>query len=140
MSAEQKDGEEINPDPEDEEAGAESVELDYLAGIDNREPAVHGKDGAWAGPAIPEPPIPESPLHLCPNCNYNLTGLTCHRCPECGQHFTLAEARLHAYKTTPDGPQEGWVSDLKHLGGCLWPLLLISLLLAWVAFRIIAKL
>ncbi len=25
----------------------------------------------------------------CPNCGYNLTGLTACRCPECGKQFTL---------------------------------------------------
>ncbi len=28
---------------------------------------------------------------VCPNCGYNLTGLTTPRCPECGKQFTLDE-------------------------------------------------
>lgn len=38
-------------------------------------------------------PVPEEPLHLCPTCDYNLTGLTARRCPECGEPFTLPDAR-----------------------------------------------
>lgn len=41
-------------------------------------------------------PVPEKPPHACPNCDYNLTGLTSRRCPECGEEFTLHEARLRA--------------------------------------------
>jgi hypothetical protein len=40
-------------------------------------------------------------LH-CPNCDYNLTGLTENRCPECGSEFDLDELRDIAYpKATP---------------------------------------
>lgn len=38
-------------------------------------------------------PVPAVPLHLCPSCDYNLTGLTARRCPECGEPFTLPDAR-----------------------------------------------
>lgn len=38
--------------------------------------------------------IPERPAHVCPNCDYNLTGLTSRRCPECGEEFSLIEARM----------------------------------------------
>jgi hypothetical protein len=38
-------------------------------------------------------PVPAEPLHLCPTCDYNLTGLTARRCPECGEPFTMADAR-----------------------------------------------
>ncbi len=39
------------------------------------------------------PPVPSHPAHACPNCDYNLTGLTRRRCPECGEPFTLSDAR-----------------------------------------------
>jgi hypothetical protein len=45
-------------------------------------------------------PIPERPLHLCPYCEYNLTGLTRWRCPECGEFFTLAEARAAGFSAS----------------------------------------
>lgn len=38
-------------------------------------------------------PVPAEPLHLCPTCDYILTGLTARRCPECGEPFTMADAR-----------------------------------------------
>jgi hypothetical protein len=41
-------------------------------------------------------PVPAQPLHLCPTCDYNLTGLTARRCPECGEPFTLLDARDRA--------------------------------------------
>ena len=46
-------------------------------------------------------PVPEQPLHLCPECDYNLTGLVSRRCPECGTPFTLSEARYHADGFSP---------------------------------------
>lgn len=48
--------------------------------------------------------IPARPLHLCPTCSYNLTGLIERRCPECGNPFTLREAREHAFATS--GPMK----------------------------------
>ncbi len=101
MSAEQPNNDDREPDPDETEAGAESIELEHSPRIDTPRYVVRGSDGAWAGPAVPEPPIPESPLHLCPTCDYNLTGLKSRRCPECGEHFTLPEARNHAVANTP---------------------------------------
>lgn len=45
-------------------------------------------------------PVPQHPVHLCPNCDYNLTGLTSRRCPECGEPFSLSEARLRNLEKT----------------------------------------
>ncbi len=44
-------------------------------------------------PATTDSPVPAVPVHLCPTCDYILTGLTARRCPECGEAFTLPEAR-----------------------------------------------
>jgi len=41
-------------------------------------------------------PIPERPLHLCPCCDYNLTGMRSRRCPECGEPFNIRDARHRA--------------------------------------------
>ena len=53
-------------------------------------------------------PVPENPPHLCPQCDYNLTGLVSRRCPECGTPFTLSEARRHARLCVPEGRWERW--------------------------------
>ncbi len=50
--------------------------------------------------------IPEKPLHVCPECDYILTGLTSRRCPECGTPFTLAKARQRAIELTPKGRED----------------------------------
>ncbi len=46
-------------------------------------------------------PVPGWPAHLCPVCDYLLTGLTSRRCPECGTPFTIAEARRRAIEKSP---------------------------------------
>ena len=38
--------------------------------------------------------VPSKPEHRCPNCDYILAGLTSRRCPECGEPFTILEARM----------------------------------------------
>ncbi len=70
-------------------------------------------------------PIPANPLHLCPNCNYNLTGLTSRICPECGETFDVLDARDHARSK----PLPFTLPEWKHtrlavitavvIGGCL---------------------
>ncbi len=45
-------------------------------------------------------PIPDRPAHVCPTCDYNLTGLTSRRCPECGAEFTLLEARMRGVEVS----------------------------------------
>ncbi len=45
--------------------------------------------------------IPPSPLHICPICDYNLTGLKRRRCPECGELFELHEARRAGSRSNP---------------------------------------
>jgi hypothetical protein len=52
-----------------------------------------------------EPPIPQRPLHACPHCDYNLTGLTSRRCPECGEPFTIAEARARGFELSAGGQE-----------------------------------
>ena len=59
-----------------------------------------------AGPAtvLPEKePIPQRPLHLCPTCDYNLTGLISRRCPECGEPFTIPDARQRGFELSEGG-------------------------------------
>ncbi|MCG8404619.1 MAG: hypothetical protein MI923_05415 [Phycisphaerales bacterium] len=65
-----------------------------------RSEMVVGHDGDYGQP------IPEHPLHMCPECDYRLTGLTSRRCPECGTPFTLITSRRHAGKFLPRGKQD----------------------------------
>ncbi|MBX3396669.1 MAG: hypothetical protein KF841_15010 [Phycisphaerae bacterium] len=51
-------------------------------------------------------PIPARPLHLCPHCDYNLTSLRKARCPECGEVFTLVEARRRGARHLPHVRQD----------------------------------
>lgn len=58
---------------------------------------------------IPEPGIPAEgvpiPEHLdlhCPECDYNLTGLTQWRCPECGERFSPRRAYTVKMLKTPE--------------------------------------
>jgi hypothetical protein len=67
-----------------------------------------------------EAPIPAVPLHLCPSCNYNLTGLTSRRCPECGTPFTLRDAKMHGIEMSDDVQRhlrfERWRNLKSYLG------------------------
>jgi len=80
--------------------GEHRIELEKTAPIDIPRYIVHDAptDG---GTPPPEYPVPAAPLHLCPNCDYNLTGLTSRRCPECGEPFTIPDARIHASDQSP---------------------------------------
>lgn len=70
-------------------------ELAPLAGEPgNAAPRSFGKVEPVASAA--DAPVPAFPPHVCPNCDYNLTGLTSRRCPECGEPFTLLDARRTA--------------------------------------------
>ncbi|MCB9858523.1 MAG: hypothetical protein H6818_22830 [Phycisphaerales bacterium] len=47
-------------------------------------------------------PVPDRDGHLCPNCNYDVRGLSGRICPECGQHFTIAETLRAGHSNMPD--------------------------------------
>lgn len=49
--------------------------------------------------------VPSKPEHRCPNCDYILAGLTSRRCPECGEPFTILEARMRGIEMS-EGMQE----------------------------------
>jgi hypothetical protein len=57
-------------------------------------------------------PVPGKPLHLCPNCDYILTGLVERRCPECGEPFTLSDARWHARERSSSWLERVWVTEV----------------------------
>lgn len=54
------------------------------------------------GARIDDTPVPARPLHLCPCCDYNLTGLRSRRCPECGEPFALPDARRRGFETSDE--------------------------------------
>ncbi len=64
--------------------------------------------------------VPKRPPHICPNCDYDLRGLTSRRCPECGEEFTLLEARMRAIELS-DGVRgalrEETLDQIKVYGG-----------------------
>jgi len=99
--------EESRPDPIDEplpdgQSRPSGVGLIRLEGErDVRSSAAAAPAASPAGPA-PSRPIPAYPVHLCPNCDYNLTGLTSRICPECGQPFNVRDARYHATREVPE--------------------------------------
>lgn len=48
------------------------------------------------GTGGPVEPVPRLPGHVCPTCDYDLSTLRSRVCPECGNLFTLADARRRA--------------------------------------------
>lgn len=89
---------------ENEEQGHPAIDLEPLSIIDTPRYVVHETGDSYSRDDMPLAPIPERPLHLCPTCNYNLTGLTRYRCPECGNRFTLNDARIQAIEQTTRRP------------------------------------
>ncbi|MBI5763351.1 MAG: hypothetical protein HZA51_07495 [Planctomycetes bacterium] len=79
----------------DEKENAPRIELEPVVSETIPRHIPEADRAALAEAGLPESsPIPEKPLHVCPNCDYNLTGLASRRCPECGEEFTLHEARM----------------------------------------------
>ncbi|MBN2562566.1 MAG: hypothetical protein JXQ75_16700 [Phycisphaerae bacterium] len=100
------------------------IELERFEPVDTPRYVPRGTDGAWAGPQVPRPPVPEKPLHLCPTCDYNLTGLTSRRCPECGEPFTLGDARHRAIEKSPGMRSFYRAEKLDRFGGVIGLVLL----------------
>jgi hypothetical protein len=90
----------IQPTPDPRDEAGRSIELEPPAGPP---PQPEGEFATLKSEG--EPPIPQRPLHLCPNCDYNLTGLISRRCPECGEPFTLMDARDHGFELSESGRQ-----------------------------------
>ena len=62
------------------------------------------------GPMVDTGPVPQKPEHRCPTCDYILAGLTSRRCPECGEPFTILEARMRGIEMS-EGMQEAMQGD-----------------------------
>ncbi len=96
---------EKDPAPKPEPTGP--VELEPL--VTRAEPPRHVERShvsATHPPGEHGSPIPARPLHECPSCEYNLTGLISRRCPECGEPFTLSEARQQGSLRSPRTRQD----------------------------------
>lgn len=104
------------------------VELEKPASVDVPRYVMHDAPSAEGGPS-PEYPVPAAPLHLCPTCDYNLTGLTSRRCPECGEPFTLSDARIHALDQTPAMRRFHRLSRLDRVGGVVGLVLIVAALI-----------
>ncbi len=84
---------------DDVDEPARLVELESSSVVDTPRHVIHGSEAG-----VPcDGPIPQHPPHICPYCDYNLTGLTSRRCPECGEEFTLSEARRRAFDFSTEG-------------------------------------
>ena len=91
-------------------------------------------DAADYSPAfVPPPSVPDWPLHLCPYCDYILAGLTTYRCPECGQPFTLIEARQRAIMKSPEVRRLFYRALLMRFGGVIG----VTLFLAAAALPVV---
>jgi len=89
------------PNNDDMDEPQRLVELERSSVVDTPRHVIHRSEAG-----VPcDGPIPQHPLHLCPYCDYNLTGLTSRRCPECGEEFTLSEARRRAFDFSAAGRQ-----------------------------------
>lgn len=85
----------------DEAERREAIELEPAVRAETPRYVIHEDPAAGPGPRVAPEPVPSRPLHLCPGCDYILSGLTSRRCPECGGPFTLSEARCRARDTSP---------------------------------------
>lgn len=89
-----------------------------------------GRDGDYGAP------IPMHPLHLCPTCDYILTGLKSRRCPECGTPFGLIEARRHGAQQSPRARRDmralKWARISTYLGEALF---LAGMITPMIVFR-----
>lgn len=108
------------------EAGAADIELDLCKTVDTPRYVIHDGGACYTRAVMPLPPVPSRPLHLCPYCDYNLTGLTTYRCPECGEPFTISEARQRAMELSPDFRYLRWSARLGRFGGVFGFLLLVA--------------
>lgn len=71
---------------------------------------------------MPEPTHPDDLRLYCPNCGYNVTGLSTQRCPECGKEFDLDKLR------EPSPAERAWLQF--GAKGIVWVLLAPGLCVA----------
>ena len=112
--------------PEAVEPGADAIELEPSLAADVPRYVVHDGGATYSRNVMPLPPVPSRPLHLCPCCDYILTGLTTYRCPECGEPFTLSEARGRAIEKSPGMRSHRLVAFVERFGTPIGLLLFLA--------------
>lgn len=101
MRSEPPDSEGADRGGREGRGGAESIELESFTPVETPRYLPQGQDPMLAGREDAPVSVPARPLHLCPACDYILTGLTSRRCPECGEPFTLGDARHWGFAKSP---------------------------------------
>jgi hypothetical protein len=119
MAAEQGDKGDRDADRTGAASGGESIELEQFQPIETPRHVVGEGGGPYTREQIPAGPVPAGPQHLCPTCDYILTGLVSRRCPECGDPFTLDEARRRAVDRSPAIRRMHRAAQAQRWGG-LW--------------------
>lgn len=83
-------------------------------------------------PRIVIPPKPVSTERLCPECGYDMRGLSHDICPECGEEHAGIEATISAHESSI----WHWFVPLRWIPICVLPMLLIWAPLAWLAMAV----
>ncbi len=130
MAADQGDEGGGDADRAGQASEGESIELEPFQPIETPRHVVQDGGEPYTRGQILEGPVPASPLHLCPTCDYILTGLSSGRCPECGESFTLDEARCRAIDKSPAVRRLIRGSQAGRWGGILGAAFLVGAVLA----------
>lgn len=114
------------------------IELEPLGAPEPQELSLEG-DVPYA-PQIDRPtfsPVPSTQAHYCPQCNYDLRGLTTRVCPECGRAFTIAETRKERGSRSPVSKEDESAMRIERF--CFWGGIAMLLVFTFVPVLIFSK-